>query len=961
MKLSNRNIFALLAASASLLTSCSDDVLFRDEQKEGDGFHGVVLLLPEIPEDATPVTGTRGDGQLIGYTRAEASVSNRRVFLYPLKDDGTVDENPYQYTDEEFKAIGTPSNGYAAYQLNVPTGSYKMYVTANISGLNKTTTRTELMNFKVSAPADDDNGIPMSCSNEELEVDRGNTGTSTTVGNGFVTINPGEADLTIKANMKYCVAKVRVTTLNDIRPSELVNSISVTGQLTSSSMFPGKYGMEKNGVFEAIRDTKDKENAFKATDAQSITGTYYKEAKINATAVENSNVETSNLGADFTPAAGNTQAYTHQTIFYVPERLFQTGDDVTKVTVSIGGNEAVIPVGAPDVTGGTQKIIERSHFYDYVLTPDGKFYLQVQRWQPDIIAGSLNGNSWLEVDKTAISVSAGMETHLAYKGGAGVTAHCNTYLDANGEYQDIYDFDYDNVHGILTITLNKDIDRDEFTALKDTDDWKYITLSCGTIVKKIEVANLDYTEYILDDTMVTIDVNERKQSGRYSNFIPVSLNSNVKYIKFEKVDWPASADEGDPKSLILQDSNGATIPVGTKLEVPEDGKIDFQIAFNDLNSDRKLWQDSHDMQVVVYALDKDGNTITSDGQIVKCTVGVYVRPSYDTYRIHFKGDGWNHPHIFVYQCLQLPGDLIANTGAKPNQPVGHNKDYAALEYDFTGAVAFKGWYVDAYNNPTAPGGTDNYFWIFNDGTSWDPNNPTDFSRHYYRMDFAKDHRDKLRTGKNGGSYCTDCTKADFGMNWPGIHMLPEGNGWWFFELSGVADPGKALVMFTDCSENSHGYGDWMEGKRYPKKEQPGVALFDYPTKEGWFLYKNSGTLAFQSENPETSQGGGGNTHPQTTSTFEVGTTYAILFNTSATVWAWTVTSTGVTAEEISKTKGQNWPGSNYNRIYTFTPTKADGTTIKVKYNSVENNEHATHVSAFKWNATTNRYEATINP
>ena len=81
----------------------------------------------------------------------------------------------------------------------------------------------------------------------------------------------------------------------------------------------------------------------------------------------------------------------------------------------------------------------------------------------------------------------------------------------------------------------------------------------------------------------------------------------------------------------------------------------------------------------------------------------------------------------------------------------------------------------------------------------------------------------------------------------------------------------------------------------------------------------------------------------------------------ATCWVWSVNGSGTTIEEISKTKGQVWPGSMSNRVFTFTPTKAGGTTIKVIYNSNNSAEHATSVSNFIWNPLTQRYEATINP
>lgn len=865
MKLSNRNIFALLAASASLLTSCSDDVLYRDGDKE-DGYHGVVLLLPETPEDAVPATGTRGDGQLIGYTRAEASVSNRRLFLYPKKDDGTIDENPYEYTPEELKAIGKVTDGYAAYQLNVPTGSYEIYVTANIP-LNAVVKRSDLLDYKVAMPTNTDGGIPMSCANEDLIVEENGTEKKVSdIAGKVITINPGQEDLTIKAKMKYCVAKVRVTLLNDLRPSDLVNSISLTGHLTSSSMYSG------------YRDTKVKEDAFKATDAYTVPASfssYHKGAKINSTSITDSNVEPGNLGAVFTPTAGNTEAYTHQTIFYVPERLFQSGDDVTKINLDLPGAEPIV-VGAAE-NGGTQKVIRRSKFYDYVGTPDGKFYLQVQDWQHDIIAGAINGNCWLEVDKTAISVTAGFETKIAYKASGAISYDCGSH-----GLEKIYTITNDKTTGTLTVTINKDIDRSEFEAIKARDAWKYITVTCGTIVKKIEVTNLEYKEYIYDDTMVTIDVSERKTSGDYSNYIPVTLTTNVKYISFTKNNWQTSltdeTTEDDPrKSLILQDENGNPITVGEKIEVDESGEINFRIAYNDLNSKRKLWQNDYNMQVIVKALDSNGEVIKNNGVEVNAVVGVYVRTTHDTYRIHLKADGWNHPHIYVYQCLQLPGDLDeSQTNAKAKQTVGYKvggATYAALEYDFTGAVAFKGWFSDDNNNPYKSGGTDDHFFMFsNNYTSqydnWSPadkfydndhqgdnglpNEALKSGLHYNRMDFASVHRKQL---KDEGR-CTACTSTPIPTAWPGIHMIPDptkaaNSGWWYFELSGVADAGKALVMFTDCAQNTHQYEGWMEDKRYPKKDKAGVALFDNAAKEGWFVYQNvNDGLFFQSTDPD---------------------------------------------------------------------------------------------------------------
>ena len=73
-----------------------------------------------------------------------------------------------------------------------------------------------------------------------------------------------------------------------------------------------------------------------------------------------------------------------------------------------------------------------------------------------------------------------------------------------------------------------------------------------------------------------------------------------------------------------------------------------------------------------------------------------------------------------------------------------------------------------------------------------------------------------------------------------MEYVEEGpnKGWYRFELSGVATPGKALIMFTDT--HPHGYD---VANRYPLDKQVGVPLFDFPNREGWFDWE---TKAFMS-------------------------------------------------------------------------------------------------------------------
>lgn len=71
-------------------------------------------------------------------------------------------------------------------------------------------------------------------------------------------------------------------------------------------------------------------------------------------------------------------------------------------------------------------------------------------------------------------------------------------------------------------------------------------------------------------------------------------------------------------------------------------------------------------------------------------------------------------------------------------------------------------------------------------------------------------------------------------------------------MSGVATPGKAMIMFT----NGHNSAEDNSGYRYPNENQVGVLLFDFPDNEGWFLFdgnSNHHTLSFYDEEPPSPQ------------------------------------------------------------------------------------------------------------
>lgn len=94
------------------------------------------------------------------------------------------------------------------------------------------------------------------------------------------------------------------------------------------------------------------------------------------------------------------------------------------------------------------------------------------------------------------------------------------------------------------------------------------------------------------------------------------------------------------------------------------------------------------------------------------------------------------------------------------------------------------------------------------------------------------------------------TEVQAKPSWPGVSMNedPENEGWKLFELSTdkpgwcsitgakpkYPKPGETLIMFNSGENNDY--------QRYPYHMEPGVQLFDFKNREGWFVYDPTSNL-----------------------------------------------------------------------------------------------------------------------
>lgn len=804
-------------AVAGMMNSCTDD--FNPDNRNSDSDNqGVVIYVPQSQPGVTRSVSqslTRSEGDVWDYNDDELTLKHIYLFAYPT----TGDLEPIRCElTETVSTIPEDLTGYKGYKINIPAGTYDMYVVANHTFTSLEISKETLLNEPATIPSDlISEGLPMSCSTMKLKDNDTYRDVSE------ITVTQG-ADMTIKADLKFAVSKVRTTIINDLKRSSLVSDPKLENVYSESYLIGGQ--SDKN--YTGTKGTKN------------LSGFYYRMPSLKNEKGED--IEIKDVSVDGLELIGDSPAegegWAWQSVSYVGEYLF-ADSETQKPSLSLKiGNSAITPVQF-----GTGGGVKRSTFYDIVGTTKGEFAIAIQDWNLEIIALSLRGSYFLNIDATAVSVSSGSGTAIKYETNGPLSFKGNGTIDGSENGTPFYYITYDN--DSIYISLAPQLTKTQFEDIKanHTDRWQTIRIQAGTIVKYIEVKDIVYQEYLkVEEERLTVDVRVRIGAGAYYGDIEIPIKTNLQNFTISKADgWEdIDGEEYETKSLILEDEDGIRLSdlrnqsgsgvTGSDNDYTIDsscvknGAYNLHVAYTGLNEGREFWRNTHTLMLNVSG--------TVEGEPVIIPVQINVLPNVDKYRIYLYAPEWSHPHVYVYECLQYPaGYKTSSNEERGGMPIGASAETAALQYSFTGALAFKGWdngdnKLSDYDGKTLNNG----FYVF--GSNWEPKNDNnDIWKHYYDFDFCAEYRSGIPD-----DLCKDCKyNSSFNRGWPGIVMAKEEmngrwTGWWYFDLSGVATPGKALIMFNDDHKNS---SSRVPDEKTNNKINPGIALFDYSNRIGY--------------------------------------------------------------------------------------------------------------------------------
>lgn len=792
--------FLRLAALLTAFLSCTADLPDADTPQAGEG-EGVLQL--SVPFTRSVPTTDETAGQ--AATEAERRIASLWFLAYPT--EGSEGETLVKKLDTDV----LEHNTYKTFPIRMKYGTYRIYVVANVPEVSAYTSEDELkaiiLKYKegdaVSLPDPNGaNGLPMFYQREEDY-----TLSATQAGN-------------ILADLVYTCVKVRYTLVfdntgisNAFGSNVLkIDDVSVRNIADRAPLVPGTDISSDLALFD--------------TDASGAFNGQYQVGAYDSSTPDAYSFSKTTI--DYTEAG----QWAYRGTFYLPEHLvtaetqdsqtqmliaatLYTADGVSRAsleyTIELGDTE-----GQDDATDKVRQL-PRGRMYDITGRITGlgnkiEATAAVQDWTLQTVDAELNGPYYLYVAQTSVALEAGKDVTVACHTDAPMLSYESPkYTPEGGTETDIYQVDFiqDETGAITAFTVRIHPNMPPVADAETINEIaKYFYIVAGGLKKKIEVSPLKLEPYlIVTPQNYTVYIKEISNLTTYA--VRYTYFTNLPDIKIETdkdiTNLTVKADETDNNIETTNAYSGqVSSGIGTLVCTLDNPYVSGNFPTS---------------TTATYTF-----TATGYGNTLTATATLQIIPNATSYRLHFRPltDDWDNPHIYVYQPLYTPGGAEVQI---PSEPAGEN----AILYGFTGYVTFKGWEDEG-------GAIDNYWPNATEGSivtatsgfdpstdiDGDPNSSTE--EYYWSIDYCPD-------------FHTGCCASAVNRKWPGVKMKvdEENPGWYYFDLPLLAEPGKALIMFAEghdgpASSDKSGY------YRYPAHMVPGVPLYNFADKDGWFLY-----------------------------------------------------------------------------------------------------------------------------
>ena len=801
----------LSVAALLLLAACTDDADVYNTPAPSEG--NLCVYVPVTREGDEVKSSLDPSNPTYNASVEECTINDLHLYAFPVDGKGT-------FLSQELlapEANEMLNEQVARYQLQIKPGTYHVYVVANMEdALKGTTINTEddLKGVVLSYAPMSKSGMPVANNIPMIYEPKEADGTTTNV----VINNSDKTPQTVMANLRFTCVKVCLNLVYDPNDPDMNSALKSNGlQITdimgkqlspqTSLLWDGKF------TNPDVSDdyAKGIESSLYDATAHTGNGAYYTSWTENPA---NANVNNEDIitveGEGVANPVNIKQKWLFRATYYLPERYVAKAaqQSALKIGGAVGGsaikNSYNINLGhRKDETLTTEvPTFPRGTYYEIVgrIKSLGNIDLDcvvgVKDWEPaEVDADFTHTTLW--VSTTSTKVTSLQNAIIDYKTNAdasNIKFGCDDVVekDGGGKLPIVVMSQHDPTKQRVTFSVNPALSIADFTAA-------HVPLT-GTAKVWIKANNL-------------------------KKYLNVEYNVEP-YFKVDPVDIVIQYDTKNTPELTK------VVKFTTNLV-----GIQFPDGWTVLGG-------GHDVSYAQSTINiKCENTNKADG-----TFTIFAKTDPQTTTTHtftvksIGVDGTNKPIEQQIRVTVRPPVGPYRIYMRAINDLAWTKDASNLdEFQHSNMLD-----EEAYNNSKENNNWRDGWWV-TDGADWskDRSSHVDFHKVYIYTQIGETKADGTKDENTAEWYFTG--------GWPGHSMEADNNnpGWYYYSIAHNAmsvgnnnkgqaqttaekmiKPGQTLLIFSNGTYTNTGY----QPHRFTHHNDPGITLFNYEDREGWYLY-----------------------------------------------------------------------------------------------------------------------------
>ena len=803
----------LSVAALLLLAACTDDADVYNTPAPSEG--NLCVYVPVTREGDEVTSSLDPSNPTYNASVDECNINDLHLYAFPVDGNGT-------FLSQELpspEASNMLNEKVASYKLQIKPGTYRVYVVANMKDVldvNSITTDDDLKKVVLGYTPVSKPGMPVADNIPMIYEPDTKAADGSTV-DGTITIkNTDTTPQTVMANLKFTCVKVCLNLIYNPEDADMNAALKSNGlQITdvigkrlspqTNLLWDGKFTNQNvSGDY-----AKGIESSLYDAEKSTSNGSYYTswtETPANAN-VNNEDIITVE-GEGVAKPADSKKKWLFRATYYLPERYVAKASQQSalKVGGAVGGsaiaNSYNINLGHRKDESSTTEVptFPRGTYYEIVgrIKSLGNIDLDcvvgVKPWKLVEVDADFT-HTMLWVSKTSAEVTSLQNAIIDYGTNAdasNITFGCDKEIEkiSAGKLPVIVATNDIATHRVR-FSINPELSVADFTAANALTGTAKVWIKAGNIKKYLYV-KYDVTPYFKVDPVDIVIQYDAENSPELTKV--VKFTTNLSGIQFPD-GWTVSGGG--------HDVSYAQSTINIKCENTNKADGTFTIF---AKTDPQTTT-THTFTVKSIGVDGTKKHIEQE-------IRVTVRPPVGPYRIY----------------MRAINDLAWTKDASNLDEFQHSN---MLD-------------EEAYNNSKENNNWRDGWWV-QGGADWskDRSSHVDYHKVYIYTQIGETKADGTKDENTAEWYFTG--------GWPGQSMEADNNnpGWYYYSIAHNAmsgsnnnkgqaqttaekmiKPGQTLLIFSNGTYLSTGF----QPHRFTHHNDPGITLFNYEDREGWYLY-----------------------------------------------------------------------------------------------------------------------------